>query len=240
MLTARLERLDVKPGEWVLDLGCGEGRHVHHLHMHAVSNVVGMDLDALSLEKAEGGLRLLPQRADDAPATGFVKGDAYRLPFPDGAFDVVICSEVLEHLPDYPRAVAEIRRVLKPGGRLCVSVPTAWVERICWKLAPPPDGYPFAPGGHIRIFDELELRYAIELQGFAYAGKHRAHGLHAPYWWLKCLFWRRRHDHPLIKLYHRFLVWDLMQRPMFTRALEALLGPVIGKSLVLYFHGKRA
>ena len=55
------------------------------------------------------------------------------------------------------------------------------------------------------------------------------------YWWLKCLFWNRAEDHPLVKAYHRFLVWDLMKRPLLTRALEAILNPVMGKSVAMYF-----
>ncbi|MBW1907843.1 MAG: SAM-dependent methyltransferase, partial [Deltaproteobacteria bacterium] len=47
--------------------------------------------------------------------------------------------------------------------------------------------------------------------------------------------WQRRDDHPLIEAYHSFLVWDLLKRPALTRALEALLNPIMGKSLVLYF-----
>ncbi|MEO1786169.1 MAG: SAM-dependent methyltransferase, partial [Pseudomonadota bacterium] len=61
--------------------------------------------------------------------------------------------------------------------------------------------------------------------------------LHAPYWWLKCAFWSRRDDHPLVNAYHRFLVWDLMKKPWLTKGLDAVLSPVMGKSLVLYFNG---
>ncbi|MEL6957303.1 MAG: SAM-dependent methyltransferase, partial [Pseudomonadota bacterium] len=110
--------------------------------------------------------------------------------------------------------------------------------RLCWRLAPPPDGYPFQPGGHIRIFDEVDLRYSIEQHGFNLIRRHYAHALHSPYWWLKCAFWERREDHPLIKAYHNFLVWDLMKKPWLTRGLEAVLSPLMGKSLVLYFDGE--
>jgi SAM-dependent methyltransferase len=233
VLTVRLAWLGLKPGDWVLDLGCGEGRHVHGVHMLDGINVVGLDLDRPSLAKGLAGLDMLPKGG--AGATSFIQGDAYRLPFADGAFDGVICSEVLEHLQDYHRVLAEIRRVLKPEGRFAPTVPHAWPERLCWTLAPGPGGYADQPGGHVRIFQERALRGDITGLGFRYLGRHHAHGLHSPYWWLKCALWRRRDDHPLVRLYHRFLVWDLMQRPLFTRALEAVAGPLMGKSLALYF-----
>ena len=237
MLTARLEKLGLKCGAWVLDLGCGEGRHVHGLHVLGGINVVGLDRDGPSLVKAREGLAMLPAAT---ATTGFVEGDAYRTPYADATFDAVICSEVLEHLEDYHAALAEIARVLKPGGVFVATVPRAWPERICWALASGPGGYGDQPGGHVRIFDERELAADIAKGGFDKTGRHHAHGLHAPYWWLKCAFWDRRDDHPLVKLYHRFLVWDLMERPWLTRALDAVASPVMGKSVALYFRKRAA
>ncbi|HEY2051023.1 MAG TPA: methyltransferase domain-containing protein [Caulobacteraceae bacterium] len=236
MLTVRLDRLELAPGRKVLDLGCGEGRHVHALHLAPGVQAIGLDTDGPSLAKAAEGLQMLG--AGDG-STLLVRGDAYRLPFDDGAFDVVVCCEVLEHLPDVDAALEEIGRILRPGGRLAVSVPRAWPERICWKLAPGPGGYADQPGGHVRIFEGKALRATIAARGFAWRGGHHAHALHSPFWWLKTAFWSRREDHPAVRAYHRFLVWDLMRRPWITRALERLLDPVMGKSLVLYFD-KRA
>ena len=64
---------------------------------------------------------------------------------------------------------------------------------------------------------------------------HWAHALHSPYWWLKCLFWSSADSNPLVKAYHRLLVWDLMQQPWLTRTLERLLNPLMGKSVAMYF-----
>jgi SAM-dependent methyltransferase len=240
MLTVRFNRLGLKHGDWVLDLGCGAGRHVHGLHMLDQVNAIGADLDEAALKQArEGLLSLGPARAESALVTRFDRADALQLPYETASFDVVICSEVLEHVGPYDDLLSEIRRVLKPAGRLVVSVPRAWPERLCWRLAPPPGGYAHEPGGHIRIFDPVDLKYSIINKGFSYQGRHFAHALHSPFWWLKCLFWSRRDEHRLIRLYHRLLVWDLMKRPWVTRALEALLNPIMGKSLVLYFGPAR-
>ncbi|MEM6652742.1 MAG: class I SAM-dependent methyltransferase [Pseudomonadota bacterium] len=240
MLTARLKHLGLSEGDRVLDLGCGEGRHVHGLYLLGGLDIVGVDLHQPSLDKAAEGMLMLSKPANaDKTHVSFQTGDATALQFADDSFDAIICSEVLEHLPDYEAALLEMRRVLKPTGKLCVSVPHAWPERLCWQLAPPPNGYPFEPGGHIRIFDEVDLKVSVERHGFALFKRHHAHGLHVPYWWLKCANWRRKDDHALVKAYHKFLVWDLMKRPVLTRALDAVLSPFMGKSLVLYFEGAK-
>lgn len=237
MLTVRLETLGLKPGDWVLDLGCGEGRHVHGVHMVGGVNVVGLDLDVPSVAKARAGLTTLPEQSG---LSAVIVGDAYHLPFGDHAFDAVICSEVLEHLADYHRVLVEIARVLKPGGVFAPTVPRAWPERICWRLAPGEGGYADQPGGHIRIFDAGVLKTEIVSLGLRFLSQHHAHGLHTPYWWLKCAVWDRRDDHPLVRLYHRLLVWDLLQRPWLTRLLDAVATPVMGKSVAFYFRREMA
>ena len=67
-----------------------------------------------------------------------------------------------------------------------------------------------------------------------HTGTGHAHGLHSPYWWLKCAVGVRQDDHPVPATYHRLLVWGIMKQPRVLRWAGAVLDPLIGKSLVLY------
>ena len=150
----------------------------------------------------------------------------------ESSLDAVICSEVLEHVDSPKQSVQELIRGLKPGGIMALSVPRYLPELICWKLS---KDYSKTPGGHVRIFKHNELKNLGTKHGLEYLSFHWAHGLHSPYWWLQCLFWKNKDRSLIIKLYHKLLVWDLMKQPLFTRILEMVLQPLIGKSLVMYF-----
>ena len=140
-------------------------------------------------------------------------------------------AEVLEHIPDDGRAIAELVRVLRPGGMLAVTVPRWLPERICWALS---DAYHEVEGGHVRIYRESELAAQLADAGLVAEGHGFAHALHSPYWWLKCAVGVDDADHPLVRAYHRLLVWDIMRAPAATRVADRLLNPVLGKSVVLY------
>jgi len=232
LTTVDFRHLPLKRGERILDLGCGEGRHAITAYLEAPVSVIGVDLSLTDLGTAASRFREFENASDATRSLGFACGSGLRLPFPDAAFDKVICAEVLEHVPDYRAMLGEIQRVLKPGGQLAVSVPRFGPEWVCWQLS---DAYHEVPGGHVRIFRKRELRTAVEQADMFCYASHWAHGLHSPYWWLRCLFWSRGEDVWLVKAYHRLLVWDLMHKPLVTRILERLMNPLWGKSVVMYF-----
>lgn len=234
MQTIDLNVLGLKDGQRALDLGCGAGRHVHAMYYHAECHVVGIDLGFEDVRRTREGFGTCPDMDPETKrAFSLSVGNALSLPFPDASFDKIICSEVLEHIPDYGQALNEIHRILKPGGTLAVSVPRFWPEWVCWLLS---DDYHNEPGGHVRIFREGELKGAVESRGLSFFHRHFAHGLHSPYWWLKCAAGVKREDVKIVNLYKRFLEWDILQAPWLTRTLEKIAGPLMGKSVVLYFQ----
>jgi SAM-dependent methyltransferase len=239
VLTVRYDWLGLKAGDRLLDLGCGAGRHAFEA-LRRGARVTALDYDAAELKdvKAMFGA-LLDDESATLPASSWgscANGDATRLPFPDGVFDRVIAAEVLEHIPDDEQAMAELARVLRPGGTIAVTVPAWLAERVCWALT---DEYhaPFVPGGHLRIYTEPELRSKLRTAGLRPGAAHHAHALHTPYWWLKCAVGPTNNDHPLVRAYHEVLLWDIVGRqPMarFTKLAERIANPVLGKSIVVY------
>ena len=229
--TIDFERLRLNTGDRLLDLGCGEGRHALSAYMQQNINAVGIDLSETDLKTTRERFDEFVEPDNANKSLTISVADGTRLPFKDESFDKIICSEVLEHIPDYLMVIQEIHRVLKTGGIAGISY---LPERICWMLS---DEYHEVPGGHIRIFEANELKQDIEAAGFVAYGRHRAHSLHVPYWWLKCLFWREpgEPEPKIVSAYHRLLVWDLMKQPLVTKWLDRLLNPILGKSVVMYF-----
>ena len=232
MLTVDFARFPVRPGDRVLDLGCGGGRHAFELYRRG-ADVVAFDLDPAELIGVTGMFGAMREAGEAGPRAGAtaISGDAAAMPFGDGAFDRVIAAEVFEHILDDQRAINELARVLRPGGLAAVTVPSWLPERICWSLS---TEYHDVPGGHVRIYTRVELEAKLARAGLQVRWHHHAHGLHAPYWWLKCAVGVHNDKHRLASAYHRLLVWDIMRKPAATRLAERALNPVIGKSLVLY------
>ncbi|MEJ7635116.1 class I SAM-dependent methyltransferase [Aeromicrobium sp.] len=234
MLTVDFDRLRVGRGTRFIDVGAGAGRHSYEA-LRRGADVTAYDMDEVELKGVDemfGALELEGEVPPGGSAAVRV-GDILDMPYADGSFDVVLASEILEHVPQDDAAISELVRILAPGGILAITVPRWLPERICWALS---DEYHGNEGGHIRIFKADALEAKVVANGMRFTHKHHAHALHSPFWWIKCAVGVDREQHPLVRTYHQMLVWDMMQAPAATRLAERALNPVIGKSVALYFQ----
>ncbi len=104
-------------GQTVLDAGCGSGRYMLHALRRGAARVTGVDLSSPMLKRAEAELTALHA---DAPAA-LVQGNLAALPLPDAQADLSVCGLVVGHLENLEPALAELRRVTRPGGTLLLS-----------------------------------------------------------------------------------------------------------------------
>lgn len=104
--------LGLAPGARIADLGCGSGVFTNGVQQRGF-NCIGVDLSP----------KLIGMARAKYPGVEFLEGDIERLPFEDGSFDGVVLAGVLHHLPDLTACAAEIRRILKPGGRFVAFDP---------------------------------------------------------------------------------------------------------------------
>ena len=148
---------EARPGERVLDLGCGAGRFVAALR-DAGCDPVGVEIASGALERARAvapgaDLRLL---AEDGS-----------IPLEHGAVDLVWCSEVLEHVADGAHLLQEARRVLRPGGRLLLTVPYHGRVKAALIGLVRFDAHFDPQGQHLRFFSRASLRASLAAAGFA-------------------------------------------------------------------------
>jgi ubiquinone/menaquinone biosynthesis C-methylase UbiE len=140
-----LALLDLKPGESFLDVGCGDGLLVRDAGRAVGSSghVCGVDSAAPNMAKAKA----------NCPEGEFLEGDAAVLPLEDESFDAASASQLLCFVPDVNRALSELFRVLKPGGRLII-LDTDW-ESLVWNSG-----------------DRAVMARAVALLTSAYADSH--------------------------------------------------------------------
>jgi SAM-dependent methyltransferase len=234
MLTVKFDRLPIGPDTLFLDAGAGFGRHAFEAARRG-ARVVALDFATDEVAATRATFAAMAQAGEINPdrLAGVIRGDATCLPFRDSSFGCIVTSEVLEHIDDDVRALSELSRVLRPGGTLVATVPSWFPEKMNWMLS---DEYhaPFVQGGHVRIYSASELKSKMCAAGLALGDTHRAHGLHSPYWWLRCAVGPGRQDHRLVNAYKKFLEWDIVAAPRITRVLDKAISPVLGKSYVVY------
>ncbi len=136
----------------VLDAGCGEGHLLQMMHArHPDYSFYGADIMENALEKCRAR----------APFASCTKTDLDRLPFPDGFFDIIVCTEVLEHVFEYKNVLKEFSRVLKNGGTMIITHPneTNWtISRFLLGRRPikVPD--------HVNAFNPREFSAVVGMQ----------------------------------------------------------------------------
>ena len=145
------EWLNIPAGGIALDVGCGPGTVTASLARAAQPDglALGVDISEPMLARAV--------RAESGPRIGFLRADAQRLPLRDETVDAVVSIAMLQLIPDPATALAEIARVLRPGGRLALMVPTAGPAARFWRLLP-------TAGAH--VFGDDELGDILEDNGF--------------------------------------------------------------------------
>jgi SAM-dependent methyltransferase len=188
----------------ILDIGCGKGQFVLDLvaelnRRHTITPKRVALLDLVRTENNEFG------RISPTPEFFQQSVDGQSLPFPDASFDFISCNHVLEHVFETEKFLREIRRVVRPGGLVVISVPNcaAWMNRIFFLFGGMPLGaevgtesitygfWPafmksklvrFVPSGHIRDFTPRSLRDLTEACGFKWAGWWAQNGGMIPTW----------------------------------------------------------
>ena len=144
---------------------------------------------------------------------------------------LVICSEVLEHVPNFEKVLKECHRILKPGAVLLISVPTYFPESLCWKYS---KKYMQTPGGHIRIFKNSFLLEEFSKLKLTLFKHHREHAMHSLYWIFKAR--NNMEDSEFLRSFHGLLVRQMFGQAKFSYALERILNPFFGKSECYYLR----
>lgn len=165
-----VESLDIKKGDIILEVGCGDGFYLHLLsNLNLSINLTGVDIDKQALASARKNVL-------DKKVKLFHADLMKKLPFKSKSFDKIIMSEVAEHLPNDVKGLIEVKRVLRPGGMLVLTVPNAnypllWdpINWICEHIF----GFHFKSGfwsgiwnQHRRLYTDEGIKKVVKKAGF--------------------------------------------------------------------------
>jgi len=235
MITIEPDILGVNNGDITLDAGCGDGRHSWEVYNKTHSLVVAFDIDTVCVKKNKYMLDSLKEQRKIKGDYHVLLANVTNLPFKAGSFHKIICSEVLEHIPEDKIAVGELIRVLRKEGAIGISVPHFVAESVCWKLSKAYYGF---PGGHIRKYKTRQLLDLVDTAGLSVYTVRYKHALHSFYWMLRCVFGVKKEKAKIPALYNRLLEWDLRTNHKGFRWLEGLLNHLCPKSVAIYARKK--
>ena len=223
--------LDIRAEDRVIDLGCGTGRHVLELAKRP-ADVIGADISRDDIRAGRYLLEIMRRRDEVKARVHWLQTAGERLPFKDGAFDRIICTETLEHVDDEHVLARELVRVLKPGGILAVSVPDEFSEKVFWKLS---KNYRTHTGGHVRIFERGEIVRLMRSSGLdPYAVRYR-HSLETAYWLSHIAFWSDwGKQGPVTSAFRRILDSQRARQSSIVTALDDIGNRILPKSIVVY------
>jgi SAM-dependent methyltransferase len=220
------DRLKLDADTTFVDIGCGRGTILIPMRARA-RRVIGLDLNLDYLRDA--------REAAGPDEAALAQGRAEQLPFPSGVFDVVLCRETLEHVAEPALVLSELRRVLAPGGRLCVSVPYHLTERILQLLNP----RWLELCGHRSIFSPGTLSKLMAQAGLRVTVITRERFYHTVFWFFHCIV-RTPHDGTGRPLGHHGLTrwlergWRWLNRVPGGAALVRLGDRLLPKSIYVY------
>jgi ubiquinone/menaquinone biosynthesis C-methylase UbiE len=229
MLTVNFDIFQIRSGELVLDAGCGTGRHTLELSKQGAYQVYALDTDQECLLKTQYMVKYMSLKKEARCAVRLIKADTQHLPFRDKTFHKVICSEVLEHLPDDSRGLEELVRVLKNRGEMVITVPTWFTEWIYGTLS---KEYFNCPGGHVRKYGFQKLAKKLKQNQLEIYAIGFAHAFHSIYWLLRCIFGLSNEMAWFPLWYHKFLVLSIRSR--FVKRLEGFFNHFFPKSIIFY------
>ena len=219
-----LPGFDAGADDVVLDVGCGDTPLSLFFAGRAAEMIVA---DLLPENVTKAAVRL---RAAGAARVRELATDTNPLPLESASVTRIVATEVLEHVPDPVRFMAELVRVGRPGARYLISVPDAASESLQRTIAAP--SY-FEPPNHVRVFSRDDFETLIREAGLEI--EHRKlYGFYWTMWW--CFFWTCKQDlappwHPLLDSWTR--TWGLLLDTEQGGQIKAVLDSAMPKSQLI-------
>lgn len=223
--------LGIRSGDRLLDVGCGVGRTL--LELSRVPGLsIGVDWAREDLHRGAYWFQMMRREGSTQGCVYFMQGDATRLPFVDGSFDRVVCTEVLEHVDDDRAVLTELVRVLRPGGVLAIAVPDEISERMLWQISSQYRNY---PGGHVRTYRRRDIPRLLSGNGVRPFAVRFRHSLEALYWLVRTLDSKNlTREGPITTRIGRVLGSISPRLTPILDRLDAVGNYILPKSIVVY------